>query len=186
MLQKLLKSKLFTFVLVFFGYLLVHFTNNYFTEFLHLLPGAHLIHIPSGFKLLIVLIAGWVGALGIFTAALIASVAYKFPSEYLIGLQLAVMNGIAPLAAKQYCKAAFNLKEDLSVITAQQLLMLGLAFSFLNSTLNQAVLFWNGATENFLDGIVVMFIGDLTGAYVVFLLLKFISEKLIKEDRTEI
>lgn len=184
--QNKLTNKFLIFFAIVFSYLLIHFINNYFTEFLHLLPGAHLIHIPSGFKLLIVLIAGWVGALGIFTAALIASVAYKFPSEYLIGLQLAVMNGIAPLAAKQYCKAVFNLKEDLSAISAQQLLMLGLAFSTLNSTLNQAVLFWNGATENFLDGVFVMFIGDLTGAYIVFLLLKFISVKLIKEDRTDI
>jgi hypothetical protein len=58
-------------------------------------------------------------------------------------------------------------------------------FALLNSALNQAVLYWNGIHQNFLDGTMVMFIGDITGAYIVFLLLKFLSKKLVKTNEAD-
>jgi hypothetical protein len=92
--KTILQNKLLTFVFVVVVYLLIHFTNNYLTEFLHLIPGAHLVHIPSGFKLLFVLIAGWIGALGVGFAALFASLLYSFPDQYLLSLELAIVNGV--------------------------------------------------------------------------------------------
>ena len=173
------------FCFVFVVYLLIHFTNNYLTEFLHLLPGAHLVHIPSGFKLLFVLIAGWIGALGIGVAALIAALMYSFPSNYILGLELALVNGVAPLLARRLLVQHFSMNKNLIGVTSKQLLFLGLVFSFLSSGLNQAVLFWNGVNQNFLDGILVMFIGDITGAYIVFLLLKLLSKKFVKLDESK-
>lgn len=165
--------------------MLIHFTNNYLTEFLYLLPGAHLVHIPSGFKLLFVLIAGWEGALGIGFAALIAALMYSFPSNYILGLELAIVNGFAPLIATMLLVNNYSMNESLLGVKPKQLLVLGLVFSFLNSGLNQAVLYWNGVNQNFLDGILVMFIGDITGAYIVFLLLKLLSKKLVNVDKSE-
>jgi len=183
--QKIFQNKLFTFVFVLIVYLLIHFINNYLTEFLYLLPGAHLVHIPSGFKLLFVLIAGWIGALGIGVAALIAALLYSFPSNYILGLELAVVNGVAPLLAIKLLVQRFSMNENLIGVSSKQLLVLGLVFSFLNSGLNQAVLYWNGVNQNFLDGILVMFIGDITGAYIVFLLLKLLTKKFVKLDESE-
>ena len=185
MIQKIFQNKLFTFVFVLIVYLLIHFTNNYLTEFLYLLPGAHLVHIPSGFKLLFVLIAGWIGALGIGVAALIAALLYSFPSNYILGLELAVVNVVAPLLAIKLLVQRFSMNENLIGVSSKQLLVLGLVFSFLNSGLNQAVLYWNGVNQNFLDGILVMFIGDITGAYIVFLLLKLLTKKFVKLDESE-
>jgi len=183
--QRILQSNLSIFLCVVVGYLLIHFTNNVLTEFLYLLPGAHLIHIPSGFELLFVLIAGWLGALGIATAALIASIVYKFPDEYLLGFQLAVANGLAPYIARRWVIAKLEMNDDLSEITVKQLVALGLVFALLNSALNQAILYWNGIHKNFLDGTFVMFIGDMTGAYIVFLLLKLLSKKLVKVNEPD-
>jgi len=183
--QKIFQNKILTFVFVLVVYLLIHFTNNYLTEFLYLLPGAHLVHIPSGFKLLFVLIAGWIGALGIGVAALIAALLYSFPGQYVLGLELAVVNGVAPFLAIRLLVQHFSMNENLIGISSKQLLVLGLVFSFLNSGLNQAVLYWNEVHQNFFDGIVVMFIGDITGAYIVFLLLKLLSKKLVKVDESE-
>ena len=185
MIQKIFQNKLFTFVFVLIVYLLIHFINNYLTEFLYLLPGAHLVHIPSGFKLLFVLIAGWIGALGIGVAALIAALLYSFPSNYILGLELAVVNVVAPLLAIKLLVQRFSMNENLIGVSSKQLLVLGLVFSFLNSGLNQVVLYWNGVNQNFLDGILVMFIGDITGAYIVFLLLKVLSKKFVKLDESE-
>ena len=184
MIQKIFQSKLFTFVFVLVVFLLIHFTNNYLTEFLYLLPGTQLVHIPSGFKLLFVLIASWVGALGIGFAVLFATLMYSFPSNYILGLELALVNGVTPLLAKRLLERHFSMNINLIGITSKQLLVLGLVFSFLNSVLNQIVLYWNVVNQKFLDGILVMFIGDITGAYIVFLLLKLWSKKSVKVDET--
>ena len=185
MIQKILQNKLNTFLLVVAGYLLIHFLNFSLTEFIYLVPGAHLVHIPSGFKLLFVLLAGWIGALGIGVATLVACIVYKFPLEYLLGLQLAVMSGLAPFISRRIVIDIYAMNEDLIYTSAKQLVILGLLFALLNSGLHQAVLYWNGVSQNFLDGFLVSFIGDITGAYIVFLLLKMLSKKFVKLDESE-
>jgi len=183
--QKILQNKLNTFLLVVAGYYLIHFLNFSLIEFIYLVPGAHLVHIPSGFKLLFVLLAGWTGALGVAVATLVACIVYRFPLEYLLGLQLAVMSGLAPFISRRIVINIYAMNEDLISISVKQLVILGLLFALLNSGLHQAVLYWNGVSQNFLDGFLVSFIGDITGAYIVFLLLKMLSKKFVKLDESE-
>ncbi len=185
MLKKILQNNFYTLLLVVVGYLLIHSINNALTGFLYLVPGAHLVHIPSGFKLLFVLVAGSLGAIGVVIASLIASVVYKFPGEYSLGLQLAMVNGLAPFLARRWAIDNYDMRDDLSHITVKQLLVMGLAFAFLNSGLNQAVLYWDGVQPHFLDGLVVMLIGDITGAYIVFVLFKLLTKKLANTDESE-
>ncbi len=185
MIQKIFQNKLSTFLFVVAAYLLIHFLNFSLTEFIYLVPGVHLVHIPSGFKLLFVLLAGWTGALGVAVATLIACIVYRFPLEYLLGLQLAVMSGLAPFISRRIVINIYAMNEDLISISVKQLVILGLLFALLNSGLHQAVLYWNGVSQNFLDGFLVSFIGDITGAYIVFLLLKLLSKKLVKVDESE-
>ena len=185
MIQKIFQNKLSTFLFVVAAYLLIHFLNFSLTEFIYLVPGAHLVHIPSGFKLLFVLLAGWTGALGVAVATLIACIVYRFPLEYLLGLQLAVMSGLAPFISRRIVIDIYAMNEDLIYTSVKQLVILGLLFALLNSGLHQAVLYWNGVSQNFLDGFLVSFIGDITGAYIVFLLLKLLSKKFVKLDESE-
>ena len=185
MIKKILLSKVNTFIFVVVGYFLIHYINFSLTDFSYLMPGAHLVHIPSGFKLLFVLLTGWIGALGIAIATLIASNVYRFPGEYVLSLQLAVMSGAAPLLARKLLIDHFALNEDLSHITAKQLITIGLVFAILNSGLHQAVLYWRGMSISFLDGVLVTFIGDMTGAYIVFLLLRLLTKKLSKADESQ-
>ncbi len=182
MFQKILLNKFFILFAVIFVFLLIDFTNKYLAEFLHLLPGAYLVYAPSGFMLLFVLIAGWIGALGISIATFLASILYKFPSEYFLGFELAFVNGTAPLVARQWCMQKLGMNEDLSNVTAKQLLCVGLIFALIDSALIQTILFWNGISTNFVDGFLIMFIGDISGVYIVFVLLKIISKKLVKVD----
>ncbi len=174
-----------TFVFVALAYLLIHAVNNSLTEFLYLFPGAHLVHIPSGFKLLFVLIAGWVGALGIAAAALIASIFYQFQGDYLLGIQLAVVNGLAPLMARKWVVDHLRMNDDLSHVNLKQLAASGLIFALLNSLMNQVVLYSHGVNHDFQEGTLVMVVGDLTGAYIVFLFLKLLSKKLVKVNGSD-
>ena len=186
MIQKILQSKLNTFILVVVGYLLIHFFNKVLTDLLITLPGTDLVHIPSGFQLFFVLIAGWLGAIGIATATLIVTVAFKFPGDYSSAVQLAMMSGLAPFLAKKLAVEKFAMNDDLSHITLKQLALVVLIFAFLNSSLNQAVLFWNQVNLNFIDGTLTSFIADITGTLFVLLLLKLMSKKLLKVDESQV
>lgn len=185
MLKTILSSKLGTFLLVVLGYGMIHFVNNALTEFLYLVPGAHLFHIPSGFKFLFVLVAGWVGALGICVASLWAAMFYKFPGQWVLGSELALINGLAPLLARTLFVENFGLSEDLSNINLKQIVLMGLLFVFLNSGLNQLILYWNNVSTDFLNGVLIMLIGDLTGTYFVLMVMKQLTQSVGVPDQAK-
>ena len=180
MIQKILQSKLNTFILVVVAYFLIHFSNNVLNDFLVKLPQAGFVHIPSGFKLFFVLIAGWLGAVGIATASLFLVVMYEYPDDYFLGFQLAVMSGLSPYLAKKLAVQKFAMNDDLSHITTKQFVLVALMFAFLNSAFNHAVLSWNEVNPSFIDETLTSFIADITGTFIVFLLLKLMSKKLLK------
>ena len=177
MLKTALSSKLGTFTFVVFAYGFIQWVNNFLSDFLHLVPVAQLIDIPSGFKFLFVLVAGWVGALGVCVASLVAAVFDKFSDQWVLRAELACINGLAPLLARKLIIENFALNEDLSNITMKQVFLMGLLFVFLNSGLNQLILFWNDVSDNFLDGVLVMLISDLTGTYFVLSVLKLVIQR---------
>jgi hypothetical protein len=178
MLKTILSSKLGTFLLVVLGYGLIHFVNHSLTEFLQLVPGGHLFHIPSGFKFIFVLVAGWVGALGVGVASFVAALLYKFPGEWALALELAIINGLAPWLSRTLFIQNLGLNEDLSNINMKQIFLMGLLFVFLNSGLNQLILYWNSVSVDFLNGILVMLMGDLTGTYFVLSVMKLLTQKV--------
>jgi hypothetical protein len=69
------------------------------------------------------------------------------------------------------------LKDDLSNINQKQVLWMGLLFVFLNSGLNQLILYWNNFSDNFLNGFLLMLIGDLTGTCFVLMGLIWVTKK---------
>jgi hypothetical protein len=185
MLKIILSSKLGTFLLVAIAYGVIYFLNDILTEFLYLVPGAHLFHIPSGLKFLFVLIAGWVGALGVGVATFVGTVLYKFPDQWILGTQLALINGLAPLLVRKLFIENLGLKDDLSNIHTKQIILMGLLFVFLNSSLNQLILLWNNMGSNFLDGMLVMLVGDLTGTYFVLSVMKVLTRKILHSEESK-
>jgi len=55
-------DRLRLFLMVTVGYSVFNVANHYLTESLYLETGAHLIHVPSGIRMVIVLVAGVLGA----------------------------------------------------------------------------------------------------------------------------
>jgi hypothetical protein len=60
----------------------------------------------------------------------------------------------------------------------KQIFLMGLLFVFLNSGLNQLILYWNSVSVDFLNGILVMLMGDLTGTYFVLSVMKLLTQKV--------
>jgi hypothetical protein len=54
------------------------------------------------------------------------------------------------------------------------LLIMGLLFSALNTAGNQMLLYWHQMTLNMIDGMAIMFIGDITGVLLVFGLIRVV------------
>ena len=149
------------------GFGAVYALNNMLTAPLLLAPGAHLIHLPSGFKFLLVLVFGAVGALSIFTVSLCAALGFYFPGHLALSLELATANALAPWLTKRFFLDHEMLQDNLSNLSWKKLLGMGLLFSLLNSSLNQLILYWNQTIQNMVDGLAIMLIGDLSGVCLV-------------------
>ncbi len=157
----------------------IYAVNNAATPFLHLVPGAHLVHIPSGIKFLMVLIFSFMGALSIATVSLVAGLFFYFPNHLGVSIELALVNALSPLLALKLVTGTFRLGGFLEQLKLNNLIKMGLIFSLTNSALNQLVIYWNGLTTDFISGLEVMFMGDITGFAISLLLLK-LSARLVK------
>ena len=170
-----LKEYLQSFFLLGFAYAGIYFLNNSLIGFLYLAPAAHLIHIPSGFKLLFVLVGRWAGAAAIACVSFINAYFIAFQGDLFLDIALASASGLAPLLTWLLFKYRFYIAENLENIKYPDMLAMGICFAVLNSALHQMVLFWSGTQNNFLEGLLTMGIGDITGLYIVFLIIKLIT-----------
>lgn len=168
-------SDLFKFLALTIGFGVFYTLNNVLTPFLHLLPAAHLVHIPSGIKFLMVLIFWFTGAFSIAAVSLLAGLFVYFPGHYMVSLELALVNAASPLLTLKYFKGALSLDQMIEQLSWTRLLKMGLLFSLLNSAMNQLVVYWNGLTQDILSGFEVMFVGDITGFYITLSLLKLLA-----------
>ena len=156
-------------------YGLFYALNNWLTPFLHLVPAAHLVHIPSGIKFLMVLVFWTTGAASIAVVSLLAGLLVYFPDNWLLCFELALVNALSPLLTIQLFLGPLALDALIQQLSWSKLLKMGLVFSILNSAMNQLVVYWHGVTTDILSGLEVMFIGDITGFYITLSLLKLLS-----------
>jgi len=149
------------------GYTLIYLANNHLTSALYLVPGAHLVHIPSGIKILMVLITGWVGALAIFCAAILWGLLIAFPGQYALVFLLSLGGAVIPYLVCQYFTQRFSLDDDLSNLTTKCILYIAIAYSIANSITIQSILYLHSPESNWANGILVMFLGDVSGILIV-------------------
>jgi hypothetical protein len=160
----------------------IYFLNNAITGFLYLAPAAHFIHIPSGFKLLFVLIGRWAGAAAITCVSFINAFFIMFQGDLLLDITLACASGLAPLLTWLFFSHRLQLGENLKNIRYRDILVMGVVFAVLNSVMHQLVLFWNGIQTDYVNGFLIMGIGDLTGLYIVLMLIKLVPIYLAQPE----
>ena len=160
------------------GYGLFYFANNLCTDFLYLTPGAHLVHLPSGIKILMTLVAGPIGALAIFIVSSIWGLLFPFPGQLGLVFFLSVGSAGVPLLVCKICSDKFRLDGELSNLTLKSLLAISFSYAVLNSLVTQSILFIADDSLNLWSGIGVMFLGDLTGILLVVAISRWISGAL--------
>ncbi len=164
--------QLFTYLVI--GYGTLFFLNNVLTEALYVVPGAHIVHLPSGLKIFMVMVTGFTGALAIALVGFLWSVLYMFKDNYPLTLMLATVSGLAPWLSLRLLSKKIQLKADLSDLNWKKLLAIVLSFALLNSTCLQLIVYTFGENTNLLNGIWVMLVGDITGIFIVIYGLRFL------------
>jgi hypothetical protein len=169
-------SKIRLLVFITIGYGIFFVVNNFLSQSLYLLPGAHIVHLPSGAKLFIVLVAGIIGA----TAISIVGVAYgafvMFKDNYLLVGCLGVATFVTPILSIKVARNIQAFEDDLNGLTSLNLLHLSIAYAVINSILHQIPIYFLTEQPDFINGTLVMLTGDITG---VFLLL-YIARTVLK------
>ena len=174
------KLKLLAFMVI--GYGSFYFLNNYLTKSLYLATAAHIVHLPTGVKMLMVLVSGVLGSLAIAIVGFAYGVMHITNGNYILALYLAFASAAAPLISVMLLKNIFDLTDDLSSLNFEKLLFLSLMFASLNSTIHQLIIYVYGEQIDFLNGLLIMFIGDVTGIFIVLYLFRF-GLKVVKANK---
>jgi len=142
------------------------------------------IFLPAAIRMLAVLCAGWVGALGIFAASVITATfsdaAYDVPTMFLLG----ALSGLSPVLALLVGAKALNIKTNLEGLKAGQLIGLSVLVAASASVLHSVGFFWVGLSVGVAENLLPMFVGDLIGTLLMLYLARLLIKLWITQHRT--
>jgi len=135
--------------------------------------GVNWIFIPAGIQLLLVLVAGVYGAIGIFLASVAIGLENYHLDSVFLTLITAFISGSSPLLARKICFDFLGVRRNLSNISFSLIVKMSLIFGLISASLHQVWFFYNNKSDAFLNGLAVMFGGDIAGTLLVLLLVSF-------------
>lgn len=137
-----------------------------FTE-LEFANGVNWVFLPSGLRLLLVLVLAEYGALGLFLGSLFINYAAGSPTDHVFNWVTSLISGFSPYLARGIALDKFHLDIDLHHMSGRVFFKITLLFALISATLHQLWFFWLGHSSNFVVGTLVMFIGDWLGTALV-------------------
>ena len=156
------------------AYFLLFELNDLLFPSLEFSVGVTWIFLPSGLRLAFILVFGVWGALGIAAASILLSAVYHFHGFGLTALGAGLISGLSPLMARHMCIDFLKLQVNLAGLTAATLMKVALVFAMVSASMHQIWFSFQGLTENFLEAVMVMAMGDLVGTILVLYAAKFL------------
>jgi hypothetical protein len=156
------------------AYFLLFELNDLLFPSLEFSVGVTWIFLPSGLRLAFILVFGVWGAFGIVVASIVLSAVHHFQGLMLIAVGAGLISGLSPLLARRVCIDFLKLRVDLAGLTAASLLQVALVFAVVSASMHQIWFSFQGLTENFLEAVMVMAMGDLVGTILVLYAAKFL------------
>ncbi|MEN9315587.1 MAG: hypothetical protein RIS35_1980 [Pseudomonadota bacterium] len=129
--------------------------------------GVAWVFLPSGLRLLLVVVCAGAGAVGIAIASSVISVLWFFQEDPLTGVVAGLISGLAPWLARRISFALLGVREDLAGLRAGALLRMAALFALVSATLHQVWYVARGHSPDFVQGTLVMSVGDFLGALIV-------------------
>jgi hypothetical protein len=161
----LIKSALAVFCAI--AYFFAFKLNFVLFESLKFSQGVNWIFLPSGLRMLLVLVFLYSGSIGIALATCFINYMIGNENQHLFNIVTAIISGFAPLIARKICIDFLQLQSSLSNLTSKTLFQLSVVFSLISALLHQVWFYWNDATEDFIASSLVMALGDWVGTVLV-------------------
>lgn len=141
--------------------------NFFLFDWLEFSEGVNWIFLPSGLRLLLVLVFGAPAAIGIALASIGINYQLNGLEDHLFNIVTGVISGGAPLLARTLCVDLLKMDTQLEGLTSQSLLKISALFATLSALLHQIWYFWTGHTIDLAASAAVMAIGDWLGSALI-------------------
>lgn len=141
--------------------------NQYWFDWIEFSHGVNWIFIPSGLRLLFVLIFARVGGIGIALSSIVINYTLGDVDEHVFNIVTGLISGASPCLARYLATRWFNLDPLLSNLTGRDFFKISVLFAFVNALLHQLWFFWMERTQNFVASTLAMGIGDWFGTVLV-------------------
>lgn len=176
---KVQTHNVYLFLATIIGYGVFNIANHYVTESLYFETGAHLIHVLSGVRMVIVLVAGVLGSVAIALASFPYAYWYLFNENFLVATTVSITTGLIPLTTFFLVKRFIHWQSDFSDLTLPKLVILAVTYAITNATIQQSIYYLFDLAARPLNAWLVMFTGDILGIFIVLYLLRVIA-KIVK------
>lgn len=149
-------------------------------EFSH---GTNWVFLPSGLRLLFVLVLLRAGAVGIALSSVLVNYSIGSPDAHVFNIVTGLISGASPYIARQLAVRWIGLEQQLGNVSGRMFFHLSILFAGVNALTHQLWYFWEGRTQNFLGSAAAMAVGDWTGTVLVLATASF-ALKAYKKIRT--
>lgn len=149
------------------SYFYAYKLNQYWFDWIEFSHGVNWIFIPSGLRLLFVLIFARVGGIGIALSSIVINYTLGDVDEHVFNIVTGLISGASPCLARYLATRWFNLDPLLSNLTGRDFFKISVLFAFVNALLHQLWFFWMERTQNFVASTLAMGIGDWFGTVLV-------------------
>ena len=150
--------------------------NRWLFSSLQFSPEVNWIYLPSGLRLMLVLVFVDSGALGIVLACMAGSLFQNGGVDSVTSLGAAVISGFAPWLARTICIDQFKLDANLQHLRMATLFRVSVVFALLSAVLHQLWFNWRHSSGNFVSATLVMAVGDLLGTLAMLYLLRLVAK----------
>lgn len=140
---------------------------HWFADWLEFSPGVNWIFIPSGLRLLFVLVLTTTGATGIVLGSLAINYLMGNPDAHVFNLVTSFISGASPYFARQVSLTWLGLDVHLSNLNSGTFLKISVAFAIVNALMHQVWFYAMGRTEHFIASAIAMAVGDWFGTALV-------------------
>lgn len=148
-------------------YVTLFLLNGYlFADFFYW-PGLAWVFLPSGVRLIAVLLFDKWGALGIFLGGVMLAFQDLGQNDPEALIVAAGISGMAPLMARQICLRWTDLDANLHALSPTGLLRTALIFSTTSVALGQAWITYRGVSDGTPSTFLVLLFGDILGSVLV-------------------
>lgn len=141
--------------------------NVHWFEWMEFSHGTNWIYLPSGLRMLFVLVLLRAGAIGIALGSMVVNYSIGNPDAHMYNIVTGLISGASPYIARQLAVLWVGLDQQLGNMSGRMFFHLSVLFATVNALTHQLWYFWQGQTANFLGSTLAMAVGDWTGTVLV-------------------